>query len=65
MLWAFEKCVFQFFTKFFSDELQTISEKVTQSIQNYLNQNLDVSTFLENGFGATLSSKTNDMGVWK
>ena len=59
------KMCFPVFYKFLSDELQTISEKVTQSIQNYLNQNLDVRTFLENGFGATLTSKTNGLGVWK
>ena len=39
--------------------------KVRQSIKNCLNQNLLIGTFLENGFKASLSSKTNIVGVWK
>ena len=35
------------------------SGKVRRSVQNYLNQNLVIENFLENGFQATLSSKTN------
>ena len=30
-----------------------------QTVQNYLNENLVISNFLENGFEANLSSKTN------
>ena len=39
--------------------------KVKQSIKNCLNQNLVLGTFLENGFEASLSSKTNVLSVWK
>ena len=36
-----------------------------QSEANYLNQDLVIGSFLENGFEATLSSKTNAVSVWK
>ena len=39
--------------------------KVRQSVHNYLNQNLLIGSFLENGFKATLNSKTNVLSVWK
>ena len=34
-----------------------------QSEANYLNQDLVIGSFLENGFEATLSSKTNAVSV--
>ena len=36
-----------------------------RDLQNYLNQNLDIGSFLENGFEATLSWKTNVESVSK
>ena len=65
MLWAFEKWIFQFFANFWVTKLKPFSGKVRQSIQNYWNQNLIIGSFLENGFEATLSSKTNVLSVWK
>ena len=46
-------------------KLKPFSEKVRQSVQNYLNQNLVKRRFLENGFQAPLRSKTNVLSVWK
>ena len=54
-----------FFPNFWVTKLQPFSGKLRQSVQNYLNQNLVIGTFLENGFKATLSSKTNVFSVWK
>ena len=65
MFWAFEKSIFQFFANFWVTKLKPFSGKVRQSIQNYWNQNLIIGSFLENGFEATLSSKTNVVSVWK
>ena len=45
--------------------LKIFSSKLRQSFQNYLNQNVVVESFLENGFEATLSSKRNVVTVWK
>ena len=45
MLSAFEKGIFQFFCKFLSDKVEIIfSEKVKQSIESHLNQNLVIVT---------------------
>ena len=65
MFWAFEKSIFQLFASFLVAKLKPFSEKGRQIVQIYLNQNFGISTFLENGFGATLSSKTNVVSVWK
>ena len=65
MLWAFEKSIFQFFANLWVTKSKPFSGKVRQSVQNYLNQNLVVRSFLENGFEATLSSKANVVSVWK
>ena len=46
-------------------KLKPFSGKVRQSVQNYLNQNLVIESFLENGFEATFSSKMNVLSVWK
>ena len=62
---GFEKGIFQFFANFWVIVLKPFSEKVIQSVQNFSNQNLVISSFLENGFGATLSSKTKVLSVWK
>ena len=45
--------------------MKPFPEKVRQSVTIYLNQNLGIGTFSENGFGATLSSKTNSMSILK
>ena len=65
MLLAFEKCVFQVCANFWVTKLKPFSVKVSQSVQNYFNQNLVIGSFLENGFEATLTSKTNVVSVWK
>ena len=56
MFWAFEESIFRFFDRY---------KTVRQSIQNYLKQNLVIGTFLENGFEATWSPKTNVLSVWR
>ena len=43
--------------------MKLFSGKVRQSKVNYLDQNLVVGGFLENGFEATLSSKPNVLSV--
>ena len=65
MLWAFEKSIFQFFANFWVTKLKPFAGKVGQGVKIYWNQNLVRRTFLENGFGATLSSKANLLSVWK
>ena len=57
--------IFQFFARFWVTKVKPFPEKVTQSVRIYLNQNLGIGTFSENGFGATLSSKTNAMSILK
>ena len=46
-------------------KLKPFSGKVRQSVQNYLNQNLVIGSFLKNGFEATWSPKTNVLSVWR
>ena len=65
MFWESEKGIFQFFANFWVTKLKLFSGKLTQSFQNYLNQNLVIGSFLENGCEATLSSKMNVLSVWK
>ena len=66
MLWIFENAIFTIFANFWAAKsTKLFSGKVRQSIQNYLNQNLVIGIFLENGFGASLSSKTSVVSVWK
>ena len=65
MFWTFEKSTLQFLKNFWVAKLKTFSGKVKQSVKIYLNENFVLRTFLENGFGATLSSKTNVVSVWK
>ena len=36
-----------------------------QGVHNFLNQNLVIRSFLENGFWGTLSSKANVWNLWK
>ena len=65
IFWAFEKGILQLFENFRVTKLKPFSGKVRQSFQNYLSQNLVILTFLENGFGATLSSKRRILSIWK
>ena len=53
------------FYNFLVTKLKPFSMKVRQRVQNYLNQNLIIESFLENGFEAPLRSKTNVMSIWK
>ena len=46
-------------------EWKPVSAKVRQRVQNVLNQNLVIRSFLENGFEAALSSETNVLSVSK
>ena len=65
ILCAFEKSIFQIFAYFWVTKLKLFSGRVKKSIQNYLNHNLVIESFLENGLEATLSSKTNVLSIWK
>ena len=65
IFWAFEKNIFQFFASFWVTKLKPFSGKLRQNVQNYLNLNLVMRSFLEKGFEATLSSKANVLSVWK
>ena len=65
MFWAFEKSLFQVFASFSVNKLNPFAEKVRQSLQNYLNQNLLIGSFWENDFAATLGSKMNVLRVGK
>ena len=56
---------FTAFCKFLRDQVDILSRKLKQSVQSYLNQNLVIESFLENGFEATFSSKTNVVSVSK
>ena len=53
------------FANFWATKLKPFSGKVRQSVQQFLNQNLNGGDFLENIFKATLSSKMNILSVWK
>ena len=44
-------------------KLKPFSEIVRQNVQNYLNQNLVIRRFLENGFESIVTSKTNVFSV--
>ena len=59
MFSAFVRSIFQFFAIFIVTKLKPFSEKVKQSVQNNLNQNLVIARFLEKCFEAILSAKTN------
>ena len=65
IFWVFEKSIFQFFANFWVTKLKPFSGKERQSVKIYSDQNLVMTTFLENGFEATLSSKTNVLSLWK
>ena len=62
---TFEKCFFQVFRNCWLAKLKAFPGKVRQSVQNCLNQNLVVRSFLKNGFEDTLSTKMIVLCVWK
>ena len=57
LLWASEKDIFHFFETFWVTKLKPFSGKVSQSVQNYLNQNLVIGSFLEYRFEDTWAQK--------
>ena len=57
IFWSFENGIFQFFVICWEAKLKPFSPKVRRNVKNYLNQNLVIGSFLQNGFEATLSSK--------
>ena len=59
----FQNRIFQFLAIFWVTKLKIFFAKVRQSLQNYLNQNLGIINLKENGFGESLSSKTNVVSV--
>ena len=63
MFGAFGEGNFQFFLQFLSDEVENIFWESKAKHQKLFNQNLVIGTFLENGFEASLSSRTNIAGV--
>ena len=64
-VWSFENTIFQFFVSFWVTKVKPFFGKVKGSVQNYLNQNLVLGNFFENGFEVTLRSKTNLLSVYK
>ena len=65
VFWTFEKYLFQVFANFSVNKLNPFAENVSQSLQNYLNQNLVIGSFWENDFADALGSKTNVLSVGK
>ena len=62
---AIENSSFLVFCKFSSDDFETIFWVNETKRQKVLNKNLVIGSFLENGFKATLSSKTSVLSVCK
>ena len=56
---------FLVFCKFLGDEIEMLSGKASQSFQEQFNQKSVIGSFVENGFEATLRSKTNVLAIWK
>ena len=65
MLWTFVIGIFLFFVKFWVRKLKAFIGKARQNIKNFLNQNLVIWSFLENGFEANFLVKTNILNLWK
>ena len=55
MFSAFQKSTIHLFANFLVMKLKPFSEKVKENVQNYLNQNLVIGNFLENGFRGTFN----------
>ena len=60
-----KKPIFQLLASFWVTKLKLFAGTVRQSVPDYLNQTLVIASFLENSFGATVSSKTNVLSIWK
>ena len=56
---------FSVFCKFLSDEVETVFWESEAKCSNLFKSKFGQKNFLENGFGATLTSKTNVLSVWK
>ena len=66
MFWVFEKAIFQFSCKYFSDEVQTVFwENEAERSELLKSKFHKMKLLLENGFQATLSPKTNVLSIWK
>ena len=63
MFWVFENVIFQIFANIWVRKFKPFSAKMRQSVENCLNQNLAIGSFLENGFEGTLSSQKNVLCV--
>ena len=65
ILWDIKKGIFQVFANVWLTKLKWFYGKVRQRVQNCLNQNLLIRSFLGNDFETTLSSKTNILTIWE
>ena len=65
MFLTYEKAIFQFIANFWVTKFKSFTGNLRQSLQNYINQNLVIGSFLENDFEISLNSKTNILGIWK
>ena len=54
-----------FFGNIWVAKLKAFTEKVRESLQNYLNHNLVIGSFFESRFQATMNSKTTVLILWK
>ena len=59
------KSNFEFFANLWMAKLEAFFGKVRQSVQNYLNQNSVIQSFLKKYFQGISSSKPNVLSVWK
>ena len=60
-----ERAFLSFFANPWMTKLKAFFGKVWKSVQNYLNQNLVIGSFLQKCFVGILSWKTNALSVWK
>ena len=65
IFWAFQKSIIHLFGNFWMMKLKPFSGKVKENVQHYLNQNLVIGSFLENGFRGTFNWKPNVLSVSK
>ena len=63
IFWAFKKTIIQLFVNFWVMKLKVFSGNVKQTVQNYLNQNMVIGTFLENGFRGTFNEKPSVLSL--
>ena len=55
IFWVFQKSIIHLFGNFWMMKLKPFSGKVKENVQHYLNQNLVIGSFLENGFWGTFN----------